>query len=95
MGDGLTSTSTSAAAGCGSARAMGFVAANAFARMSGALPKDSRASQVAATVTATNPVASIPQPRAVRPRATKRNFRRGGGGTKTAKDEMSPKVSIA
>jgi hypothetical protein len=50
---------------------------------------------VAATVPANNPVASIPQPSAVTPKATKRNFRRGGGGTKIAKDEMSPKVSIA
>ena len=74
---------------------MGFVATGAFARMSGALPKESSASQVAVMVAATNAVASIPQQSAVTPTVTKRKLRRGGGGTKTAKDEMSPKVSIA
>jgi hypothetical protein len=63
--------------------------------MSGTLPKESNASQVAVMLAATNVVTSIPQPSAVTPRVTKRKLRLGGGGTKTAKDEMSPKVSIA
>ena len=90
-GDGSMSISTCAAACRGSARAMGFVAV----RMSGVLPKEWRASQVAAVMAATNVVTSIPQPSAATPRVTKRKFRRGGGGTKTAIDGMSPKVPIA
>jgi hypothetical protein len=88
-GDGSMAISTCAAACRGSARAMGFVAA----RISGALPKESSASQVAVVVAAANVVTSIPQPSAVTPSVTKRKLRRGGGGT--AMDEMSPKVPIA
>jgi hypothetical protein len=49
-------------AGAAGGRAMGFVAAGAFARISGALHKAASASQVAVMVTATRVVTSIPQP---------------------------------
>jgi hypothetical protein len=63
MGDGSV---TCAAAARDSARATGFVAVGAFARISGALPKAPSASQVAVIMTATTVVSSIPQPSARR-----------------------------